>query len=570
MGGFDVSPGREVLRRRMTEARGAGALILLVAALAGCSDSPGSGCPTGIVETTSGAVCGFVEPVADLGGEPVDSFRGIPFAESTAGANRWQPPVPKAAMPGVFAALESGPACPQTIDPPFGPTTGTSEDCLTLNVWRPTGARGGASLPVLVWIYGGSFTNGGTSVSTYDGGYIAANQDVLVVTLNYRVGALGFLAGIDGLTGNYGLLDQQLAMRWVQENIPAFGGDPAKVTIFGESAGAMSVGLHALSIPSSAGLFRATLMESNPLGIPYKSLAQATPVGAAFAAEVGCTGKGLDCLRAVPADQIVAAQRTTQLALLSLLGAKLAGFLVFPPVIDGSFLVQDPTIAAQQGKVGLPTLLGTNDDEGTIFISEVADLFGGSVNAQTYTTVLTLIFGAENVPAIIALYGVNPTDNFANLSNIASDYLFGCPNRFVARQARSGIFAYEFNETSLNIWQGVVPQCDHEACHGDEVPFVFHADRQIGIEFTPEQARLSDEMVGYWGAFARQLDPNEGDRFRWPPFTAAGLDTLIFDTPALSTSVDPIPNCGFWDQIGYNLNTDVFESMAAAAAELPR
>ena len=530
---------------------------LLGGLVAGCSDSPGVGCATGVVETTSGAVCGTVEEVIDLGGEPVDAFRGIPFAETTAGDNRWRPPVPKARMAGVFDATESSLACPQKIDPPFGPTNGTSEDCLTVNVWRPLGARAGEPLPVLVWIYGGSFTNGGTSVRTYDGGYIAAQQDVVVVTLNYRLGALGFLSGISGLTGNYGLQDQQLAFHWVRDNVAAFGGNPDEVTIFGESAGAMSVGLHALSVPSSDGLFRGALMESNPLGIPYKTIAQAAPTAAAFAADLGCAGGDLDCLRAVPADQIVTAQANAELQFQSLVGGKLAGFLVFAPVIDGGFLDTDPTIAAQQGKLTLPTLLGTNHDEGTIFVAEIAQLVGGTVTEKAYETVLTLLFGAANVPQIIALYGINPTDNFDNLSRVTNDYLFGCPNRFVARQARSGIYVYEFDETSLNVWQGVVPQCDNEACHGDEVPFVFHADRQIGIEFTAEQAQLSDEIVGYWGTFAHRLDPNATGFFPWPGFTPNGLEYLILNTPALSTAVNPIANCDFWDQIGYNLGAPV-------------
>src|SRR5262249_53347504 len=148
--------------------------------------------------------------------------------------------------------------CPQNDTPPFGVAlSATSEDCLTVNLWRRHGGDRALRRPVLVWIYGGSFDAGATAIPMYDGAYMAAQQDVVVVTLNYRIGALGFLAGTDGLTGNYGLMDQQLALEWVQENIAAFGGDPDQVTLFGQSAGAMSVGLHLLSLPSSAGLFRA-------------------------------------------------------------------------------------------------------------------------------------------------------------------------------------------------------------------------------------------------------------------------------------------------------------------------
>ncbi len=160
--------------------------------------------------------------------------------ESTGGANRFLPPVPKARMDGVFAADTVSPACPQALNPPHGATS-ISEDCLTVNVWRPTGVAEGDRRPVMLWIYGGSFTSGANQYPVYQGGYVATKEDVVLVMLNYRIGALGFLAGIEGLEGNQGLKDQQLAMRWVKDNIERFGGDPEHVTIYGESAGAMSV-----------------------------------------------------------------------------------------------------------------------------------------------------------------------------------------------------------------------------------------------------------------------------------------------------------------------------------------
>jgi carboxylesterase type B len=538
---------------------------LLAAALLSCSDAPGASCPTGVIETTSGQVCGVVVPVEDLPGTSVDAFLGIPFAESTAGANRFLPPVPKARMPGVFAADTLSPACPQTLNPPYGATS-ISEDCLTVNVWRRTLSNRPDARPVLVWIYGGSFTSGANQYPVYQGDYVAAAQDVVVVALNYRVGALGFLAGTDGLQGNQGLQDQQLALRWVQDNVERFGGDPGNVTIFGESAGAMSVGLHELSIPSSAGLFRAGIMQSNPLGVPYKSLAQAAAVAAAFKQNVGCANQGLDCLQSVPVDAIIAQQANLEVLLLSLLGSRLAGFLVFAPTIDGSFLVADPTVAAQQSGLRDPTLLGTNAADGVIFVAEIANLLGGSLSESTYLTILDLLFGPANTEQIVALYGSNPGgDNSANLSNVATDYLFGCPNRYVALRARSDIWTYRFDERSLNVWPDV-PACDDEACHGDDVPFTFHVDRTLGFTFTTAQDDLSRAMIGYWTSFAESFDPNGGGRPAWPRFTPDGLDYMILDTP-LSTAIDPTPNCDFWDQIGYEIDTPV-RAVAAAASRL--
>ena len=157
---------------------------------------------------------------------------------------------------------------PQALNPPHTPSE-TSEDCLSLNIWRRADLDDRTPRPVMVWIYGGSFLSGGSSMPVYDGAWLASAEDLVVVSFNYRLGALGFLAGIHELEGNYGMKDQQLALQWVRDNIGHFGGDPDQVALFGESAGAMSVGLHSLSIPSSNGLFRCGIMQSNPFGIPY-------------------------------------------------------------------------------------------------------------------------------------------------------------------------------------------------------------------------------------------------------------------------------------------------------------
>jgi carboxylesterase type B len=526
--------------------------LLAVATFSACGDS---GCPTGNVQTTSGIVCGMVESVSGLGGATADAFLGIPFAETTAGENRWRPPIPKAEMRGVFRAVASSPGCPQDDTPPFGLSPSeTSEDCLTVNVWRPHGATSSPPRPVLAWIYGGSFDAGATAIPMYDGAYMAAQQDVVVVTLNYRIGALGFLAGSDGLTGNYGLMDQQLALQWVRENIAAFGGDPAQVTLFGQSAGAMSVGLQMLSIPSSAGLFRAGIMESNPFGIPFKTLDQAALAAEIFKASVGCAVGGLDCLRAVPVATILQAQADAVLAIVSLLGERLGGFFVFAPTVDGSYLVEEPVLAAREGGLVLPTLIGTNRSDGTSFAYGFVDS-DGTVSEARYLAILDFFFGPLHTAEIVAIYGSNPGgDNLANLSEIITDYLFGCASRFVALQTRGPLHAYEFDETGINIWTDI-PPCAGEACHGDEVPFVFHSAEQIGLQFTAPENVLANQVIGYWTSFARDLDPNQPGAFFWPPFTARDLAYLIFDTPDLATARNPIPHCDYWDTIGYDIDT---------------
>jgi len=546
--------------------------FLAVAAIAtflcACSSDSGDSfrCATGLVSTTSGFVCG---KMVSANGQEVHAFLGIPYAESTAGDNRWHDPIPKTEASGVIHATEFGPGCPQEVNPPDTPAQ-TSEDCLSLNIWRPADMNPDALLPVMVWIYGGSFQTGGSSMPIYDGAWLSVTEHVLVVSFNYRLGVLGFLAGIHGLQGNYGLNDQQLALQWVQDNIAGFGGDPDRVTLFGESAGAMSVGLHSLSIPSSDGLFRAAIMQSNPLGIPYKTVDEAATEAALLETKLGCSGKDIDCLRAVSADAIVKEQGDSTIQMVSLLGLHLAGFLVWAPVIDGAFLIEDPTIAAAAGEMNVPTILGTTHDEGVLFVNDMVGAFGGKIDAATYIMILDLIFGADHRPDIIDLYGINPTgDNTAYLVQITTDYLFGCANRFVANQAVSDVYAYEFDENSVNIWPDVVP-CDGKACHGDDIPFTFHTDTQLGIHFTEEQNALSNAMMGYWGAFATHLNPDVEGLLVWPPFTPSLMAYMILATPERHIAVNPISNCDFWDDIGYDLRPPSMEAATALLASLGR
>ena len=223
----------------------------------------------GTVDAPAGKVCGLAIAAPAETGRALYSYRGIPYALPPVADLRWAAPQPYPRWRHLRPATSFGAICPQD-----GVATGDSEDCLFLNIWTPRAAvERDKRLPVMVFIHGGYFVFGAGSLPLYDGSYLAASGDVVVVTLNYRLGALGFLAVPElGLTGNYGILDQRLALRWVAENIAAFGGDPRKVTIFGESAGAMSVGLHLFSIPANRDRFRAAIMESNPLAIPYPSL----------------------------------------------------------------------------------------------------------------------------------------------------------------------------------------------------------------------------------------------------------------------------------------------------------
>ena len=276
------------------------ALFAAVLAVASCGPGATVAADRTLVQTASGAVRGAL-------GDDHLLFAGIPYAAPPVGALRWRPPQPVQPWQGVRDASKYGPRCVQdkAHDPDFGRSV--SEDCLTLNVWTPK-SRAADALPVMVWIHGGGFVNGSGDI--YDARWLVARGGIIVVTLNYRLGALGFLAhpalAADGDVGNYGLADQQAALRWVHDNIAGFGGDPGKVTIAGESAGAMSVCDH-LVAPGSAGLFRAAVIQSGPCQAQAdRTTAERASVD--YAASVGCTDvqTAAACLRAVPSDKLEA------------------------------------------------------------------------------------------------------------------------------------------------------------------------------------------------------------------------------------------------------------------------
>ena len=512
-------------------------------------------CTTADLTTPAGPVCGRLVGVeADQVQEQVEAYLGIPYAESTAGTNRFEPPLPKAPWADTLQATAFGPVCPQDKPPGQGVQ---GEDCLSLNVWRPL-REPSSPLPVLVNIHGGAFVEGSSAQPGYegsnrplrDGAYLAATQNLVVVSMNYRVGVLGSFAGRAGRTGNYGLKDQQLALQWVRDNIAAFGGNPDLVTLSGESAGAQSVGLHLLAVPTSAPLFEAAIMQSNPFGIPFKTLEQAESTAELYLLAVGCKFRfdQLGCLREKSVDELLAAQQSGSLSY-ALLDYGLAAFLNWAPVIDGEFVTAQPITVAQQEGLQKPTLMGTNADEGTVFFSmpgaKPVGLFG-------YASFLRTLLGADNAAPIMAVYPRNPSgDNTDQVIRISTDYLFTCSNRTVAQGADAPLYLYRYTHVpSSSIWPDI-PRCDSESCHGDEVAFVFHSASGT-LSFTPEEERLSQQMANYWGRFASIFHNPNGvgqDEPVWPNFNRLGR-YLQLDVPIEVKTLDA-SQCSFWNGLGY-------------------
>jgi carboxylesterase type B len=563
--------------------------------------TPEPDCPVGPITTSVGVVCGTT---ATVGTTSVRAFLGIPYAEDTSGDNRWRAPIPKTAMSGKFQATQFGPICPQgqplgdsspgaSLDATMtqsawaaGPdrdmrkgfgsrlvpraeaieSPQQSEDCLSINVWTPIGARAGTDLPVMVFVYGGSFLTGGSAYPVYDGAYLSATQNAVVVTFNYRLGALGFLGGIEDLTGNYGILDQQLALHWVADNIAAFGGKPSQVMLFGESAGAMSVGLHLLSIPSSEGLFASALMESNPLALPYKTLDEAGTISSCLQMALGCASGDLACLRGKSAEEILETQESQQVFVEGL-GQGFAGLLLWAPVVDGTLIERQP-VAGITGGLPKPTLLGTNANEGTVFVDvALAKLMQKTLAPQLYNLLLTKVFGSTDTARIEQVYPPVMDDSGPQLAQLITDYMFFCSSRHVAAAGGQPAYGYLFNKvSSFNYWPHV-EQCKDEVCHADELPYVFHTASNIGFTFLPSEEALSQSMAAYWGAYSREgSDPNNGGlpRPEWPAF--AGSHYLVLDSP-ISTVVDPPHHCDLWDDIGYE--TVSFSSLLSQTTCMP-
>jgi para-nitrobenzyl esterase len=456
------------------------------------------------VRTASGTVGG-----RDLGGVAV--FRGIPYAAPPTGALRWRPPQPAAAWSGVRSADAFGAACPQQRDKSIdqaGDPGPVDEDCLFLNVWTP-GTDPAAKRPVMVWIHGGAFVIGSGSQGLYDGSALA-RRGAVVVTFNYRLGALGFFShpALDRAEANgpvnFGLLDQIAVLRWVKENIAAFSGDPGNVTVFGESAGAQSV-LALFASPPARGLFHKGIAQS-AYGIPSHARTKARAVGVAVANAVGLAGAEATAaqLRDVPA---------TTLA--SLEGPALS---LAPGLIVGDAALPEPILTAFQNgrEAQLPLVLGSNSDEASVAVAFGVD-----------PTALIRRLGAARV-AVKPLYpGV--ADDAQLGREVVRDVVFGAYARRLAylHSARSATWRYYYGRVpdGADAWRAAgVP-------HGGEIADVFGVDDACGCLPAPRTDAdwAASRAVGdRWFAFARDGDPNSGADPAWPRDSRLRWNTFEF------------------------------------------
>ena len=482
---------------------------------------------------------GVVHGVAVTGGY---AFRGLPYAAPPIGNLRWRPPQPPAAWNGIRDATQFAPSCLQKPNL-FAPPGPESEDCLYLNVSTPT-LRRDAERPVLVWIHGGGLTEDGAL--NYDGTKLAADG-VVVVTINYRLGALGFLAHPalasqpGGPAGNYGLMDQQAALRWVRDNIAQFGGNPGNVTIAGQSAGGLSV-LAQLVSPGSRGLFQRAIVESGAFALNQVSLSQAEAFGETFADQVGCQDQTADCLRHVPADTLVNAFPDAAI----------------PGVVDGKVLTESIGRALAAGHFAhVPILNGLNHNEEWIFVAGLGLAVSGGMfvpaptpTPDTYESVIASVLGvsATRASAIASEYplAAYPAPVVA-FSTLLSDANFACPALQVDQwtAARVPTFAYEFDDdTAPQIFAG--PKLPPIATHTSEIQYLFdQPNAPFATPLNPTQEALAATMRLAWANFAAAGDP-ASRALPWPTFNTAS-DVMSLTTPAqVETSFAATHHCSFW------------------------
>ena len=498
---------------------------------------------------------GRVEGLFDR--EEVRVFRGIPYARAPLGELRFRAPEPCAGWSETRPAREFGPAAPQ--EPLITDVGSRHEDCLTVNVWTPGVDR--ARRPVMVWLHGGAFHLGGSAQAMYDAAILARAGDVVVVSLNYRLGALGFaylpellpVRDAERVAANLGLRDQVAALGWVRDNIEQFGGDPENITLFGESAGAMSIGC-LLAAPSARGLFRRAILQSGG-GHHVLEREQATQVGARLLRELGLSASQTGALWSVSAEQIVAAQRgcAQEIVRRGRLGKELPhSNVTLLPVVDGEFLPEHPIGAIERGAAaGVELIVGSNLDEWNFFL-----FFTEPKRLNLDRDALRRMFAQrlpDCGPRALALYAQHFGANapaWKSYAGLETDRTFRQPAIRLAetqsvRHARTFMYQFEFGSQLFESALG--------ACHALEIPFVFGTlSDPFGAAFvaeSPAAQRLSAAMLRAWVGFARDGEPNHAGLPEWPAYDVRQRATLrLADQPELV--YDPLSELRqFWDAL---------------------
>ncbi|QDZ24917.1 type B carboxylesterase [Chloropicon primus] len=493
------------------------------------------------------------------------SFLGIPFAQPPVNELRFASPVPPTPWTETLNATEFAPGCPQMCKlPDLMCPDKQSEDCLYLNVYIPDKTPPKGGWPVYVFIHGGSFFEGAGGCVAYNGLQFARAGDLILVNLNYRLGALGWLTHKTEIKGNFGLQDQRLALQWVQDNIQLFGGNKDQVTVGGESAGAMSVISHLVS-PLSKGLFHRAIVESGPLSIPFIQYGRDNKYYTQFIEDAQCLDAQnvTECLRSKKLETLVDIQESIVVVPLP---QPIHYVLPWMPTYGNEEIPIHPYLAYKNGEMQskVPLLTGSNREDGRPFIYAAV---GFPLDYEAYDLALFALFGTHmfRVAQMYAKY--TGEDNRIALQQLATDYLFTCPSRFMAKSFRAqGLptFTYNFGYGyTSDFWGPYAFCCEGHSCHGVELPFVFDLFAEPSMKYL--KRTRSDEELGlhtqsYWIDFvtAKSLDESSvlkpKSQVPWPQFDQQSRVWMNFtDTMPNVTAGFRTEACDMWDEIGYLL-----------------
>jgi para-nitrobenzyl esterase len=511
------------------------------------------------VQAPDGAIQG-------LANGDIESFRGIPYAAPPTGERRWKPPVPNSPWTGTLQATEYGNSCPQLFGlGVFAGPPSFTEDCLYLNVVRPKNVEASkdGKRPVLVWIHGGGLFDG--AGRDYDGSAMA-RENVIVVTFNYRLGLLGFLAHPalakpGEPSANYGFLDQQMALRWVQRNIAAFGGDPSRVTIAGQSSGSAGV-VGALISPLAKGLMSGAILQSGWSVHPafdLVSMRDAEDKGMEFAKAAGCGGTGAEievCMRALSVEQV-----------LTLQGTPVGNGPYTNPgggIIDGVVIEDQSRTAFETGRFNkVPIMNGLTRDENSFFVMANEYYSGRPLSWADHQANVRAAFPTPDYPTaaadkVLAKYGERQFQNASEANVAYSGDPINCGLRDASRMFAKHVplFAYEFNDRGSPSYfpDGTFRML---AYHTADILYVFPGFRGGNLgrptTFTPDQAELSREMIGYWTNFVKSGNPNGGNVANWPSFNPRKPLYLSHDNDGskviAETELEQRHQCQFWEAL---------------------
>jgi len=505
-------------------------------------------------------------PVLGLRENGVTKFLGIPYAKPPVGALRWMPPQPVAKWTGVRRAYKFGPTCAQvtTLGPFAGPPN-SNEDCLYLNVFTPDVK---AKLPVLVWIHGGGYFDGASN--DYDPTKLVSRGKLVVVTFNYRLNLFGFLAHPALETkgqaaGNYGIMDMQAALKWVQRNIATFGGDPNNVTLGGQSAGAGATAANLLS-PGARGLFHRAILQSGGY-TPFVPKSVAEAKGQKFAAAAGCTtGDIAKCLRALPAAKIASLAGT----------ASETSPLITNPMVDGIVIPEQEIDLVRAGRFNkMPIMMGTTRDEGN-FNNGILQYFKkdrAALDEADYRGYLKRTYGGnagaggsppayakDTIDKVAARYPVSKAGAQMAWDTAHSDAL-ACRGQYTAEalSAHAPVYMYLFDDRTAQSYFPKMPGFQPLAYHTADIAYVFtsyHGGPE-GVRFTlnAAQSQLSDKMVTAWANFARTGNPNGMGDAPWPRWKKGGATPTYFlqkngwKTVETNAQFAAAHQCDFWQSI---------------------